>query len=197
MKKDNYLSKFSHMYIKCWIKVMALLVIGVVTSIHVNGQSTANYTYATNATGSLALDMNGNAIDMSTGSTTLVGAGNDDFASSVASIGFTFQMMGKPYTQFSVNSNGVLGLGGTIVGTGGTGLGNSTTPVIAAFGGDQATVTLASVNSKVHYKLFGTAPNRILVVEWANMKLDISKAVRELGYAPHSFEEGLALLGLQ
>jgi dTDP-4-dehydrorhamnose reductase len=27
--------------------------------------------------------------------------------------------------------------------------------------------------------------------------LDISKAVRELGYAPHSFEEGLALLGLQ
>jgi dTDP-4-dehydrorhamnose reductase len=27
--------------------------------------------------------------------------------------------------------------------------------------------------------------------------LDISKAVRELGYAPNSFEEGLALLGLQ
>jgi len=26
--------------------------------------------------------------------------------------------------------------------------------------------------------------------------LDISKAVRELGYAPHSFEEGLALLNL-
>jgi dTDP-4-dehydrorhamnose reductase len=26
--------------------------------------------------------------------------------------------------------------------------------------------------------------------------LDISKAVRELGYAPHSFEEGLALMQL-
>ncbi|MFM7014723.1 MAG: hypothetical protein ACKOX3_00195, partial [Bacteroidota bacterium] len=150
-----------------------LVVITTLTSSNwVYGQSSANYTFSTNATGSLALDMNGNATDMSTGTTSLMAAGNDDAASSVANIGFNFQFMGKPYTQFSINSNGALGLGGTAIGTSGTGTGTATAPVIAAFGGDQATVTAAGANSKVHYKLFGTSPNRVLVVEWANMKLN-------------------------
>ena len=54
------------------------------------GQSTANYTFSTNTTGSLALDANGNAIDMTTGTSQLVAASSDATVSSVTSIGFNY-----------------------------------------------------------------------------------------------------------
>ena len=137
------------------------------------GQSAANYTFSTETTGSLALDRNGAATDMSTGTTTLLAGGNDDAASSVVNIGFDFLFMGVNYTQFSASSNGFMRLGATAVATTASSqTGTATGAIIAAFGGDQATVTAAGANSKVHYKLFGTSPNRVLVVEWANMKMN-------------------------
>jgi hypothetical protein len=139
------------------------------------GQSAANYTFSTETTGSLALDRNGAATDMSTGTTTLLAGGNDDASSSVVNIGFDFLFMGVNYTQFSASSNGFMRLGATAVATTASSqTGTATGAIITAFGGDQATVTAAGANSKVHYKLFGTAPNRVLVVEWANMKMNYS-----------------------
>ena len=139
------------------------------------GQSAANYTFSTETTGSLALDRNGAATDMSTGTTTLLAGGNDDVASSVVNIGFDFLFMGVNYTQFSASSNGFMRLGATAVATTASSqTGTATGAIITAFGGDQATVTAAGANSKVHYKLFGTAPNRVLVVEWSNMKMNYS-----------------------
>ncbi|HNY01363.1 MAG TPA: BNR-repeat neuraminidase N-terminal domain-containing protein, partial [Bacteroidales bacterium] len=134
------------------------------------GQSTANYAFTTNNNGSL--------VDMSTGTTQLVAAGVDDSpASPVTSIGFTFTFMGVPYTQFSVNANGLIRLGGTQVGTsantqiGGT----ATTPYISAFSLDMKTGT----SGKVHYKVNGTAPNRTLVIEWLNMAIGYSASVQD------------------
>ena len=52
-------------------------------------QSTANYAFTTNATGSLALLSDGTtAVDMTTGTTQLVGSLSDSTVSSVFNIGF-------------------------------------------------------------------------------------------------------------
>jgi hypothetical protein len=130
-------------------------------------QSTVNYAFSTNATGSLAFDANGNVVDMSTGATALVATAIDQGASAVTNIGFNFVLMGNNYTQFSASSNGTMALGGTAIGTaiytaaGGT----TTTPLIASWGSDGVTTT-----NGVRSKLVGTAPNRCLVVEF-NMSL--------------------------
>ena len=54
-----------------------------------------------------------------TNTTNLLGTGNGDSkVSAVQSIGFSFPFAGSYYTQFSVNSDGNLRLGGTATGTG-------------------------------------------------------------------------------
>ncbi len=136
-------------------KVYFLLLTILWTTIS-NGQSSANYTFSTNATASLT--------DMNTGTTQLVTATSDDVASSVTNIGFDFWFMGTRYTQFSVNSNGYLRLGGTAVATGQYILGTTSVPLIASLGSD----LFISNTGKVHYKVIGSAPNRVLVVEFKN-----------------------------
>ncbi|MFY7963907.1 MAG: fibronectin type III domain-containing protein, partial [Chitinophagaceae bacterium] len=134
------------------------------------GQSSANYVFTTNATSSLALDKDGGAIDMSTGTTTLVAAGLDATASTVTSIGFDLYFMGSRFSQFSTNDDGVLQLGSSVIATNTytiTG-GNISNPRLSAFGADLRT---GLTTGKVHYKLVGTAPNRILVVEYLNMQV--------------------------
>lgn len=132
-------------------------------------QSTANYAFSTNTTGSLGLDMNGNVVDMSTGTTQLVAADLDDNASAVTNIGFNFVLYGSAFTQFSANSNGLIQLGGTVVaGAGYLASGGSVaSPRLGALVADLRT----GAAGKVHYKLVGTAPNRCLVVEFLNMSI--------------------------
>ncbi len=106
--------------------------------------------------------------DMSTGTTQLVAASQDDTASAVTNIGFEFRLDGVRYTQFSTNSNGLMRLGGTVVN--GQANGNSfanvaDAPKLSAYWDDLCTGT----TGKVHYKVTGSAPNRRLIVEWANM----------------------------
>src|ERR1044072_2777749 len=67
----------------------------------------SNYAFATATSASLT--------DMSTGTTTLVGANLDDTASAVQSIGFDFYFQGVRCSQFSANSNGFLLLGALAV----------------------------------------------------------------------------------
>ena len=58
--------------------VLLLLLLPFIFSKSMGQASTANYAFSTGTTGSLALDQNGNAIDMSSGTTTVVGASVDD-----------------------------------------------------------------------------------------------------------------------
>lgn len=156
-------------------KSSALLVMLLLISGNVVGQSSANYTFSTNATGSLALDANGNAIDMTTSTTQLVAASSDQGVSAVNNIGFDLYFMGNKFTQFSTSANGLLQLGSsavsgsTYVASGGT----ATLPVISAFAGDLQTGS----SGKIHYKVIGSAPNRCLVVEYLNMNLYYASAV--------------------
>ena len=107
--------------------------------------------------------------DMSSGTTQLVGPGVDDTASPLTSIGFEYWYDGVRATQFSVNANGLMRLGPTVIGTTFTNSLATTTeaPKIAPYWDDLCTGT----DGKVHYKVVGTAPNRKLVVEWLNMKI--------------------------
>lgn len=120
------------------------------------GQSTANYTFSSATNGSLT--------DMSSGTTQLVGASSDDGASVLTNIGFDFIFMGVSYNEFSVNANGLLRLGSTVINTAYTNDLSSATnvPQIAPYWDDLATGT----NGKVHYKLTGLSSNRILTIEW-------------------------------
>lgn len=100
--------------------------------------------------------------------TTLHAAGVDDALSAAMNIGFTFTYNCTTYTQFMASSNGWLSLGATAssnllsnaLGTTGQG------PIIAPLWDDLAVGTGGTVN----YKLTGSSPNRVLTVEWLNMK---------------------------
>ncbi len=126
-------------------------------------KTSVNYGFATSTSGSFT---------NMTGSTQLVAAGQDDAASSNTPIGFDFWLLGNRYTQFNATSNGSMGLSATgttvsattynIIG------GSTTTPRLAAMAGDLET---AAGVGKVHYKVTGSAPNRVLTVEFLNMSI--------------------------
>ncbi|MBI4649656.1 MAG: fibronectin type III domain-containing protein, partial [Bacteroidia bacterium] len=127
---------------------------------NVQAQSTANYTFSSATNGSLT--------DMSSGTTTLIAPTSTlaDNASAVTNIGFDFWFMGTRYTQFSGNCNGLIRLGGTVVTTDYTNDLNQTTdlPIITAFWDDFGCAD--PIIAKVHYKVTGSAPNRVLNIEW-------------------------------
>lgn len=135
-------------------------------------QSTANYVFATSTTGSLT--------DMTTGTTQLIAANVDDGASAVTNIGFEFWFMGTRYAQFTASSNGAMRLGTTAIS--GTSYGNAypftTNAMLAPFMGDLFT----SPTGKVHYKLTGSAPNRVLIVEWFAIDCDYNSLTADATY---------------
>jgi len=139
----------------------ATALLACLTAGQVHAQANAaNYSFTTTVTGSLT--------DMSSGTSTLIAADQDDAASLVTLIGFEFVFMGGRQDRFSVNSNGSLRLGTTVVSTTGYDpLGQSAQALIAPYGADQRT---HAGDGKVHYKLIGSAPNRQLVIEWLNMQ---------------------------
>ena len=143
------------------MKKIYFLLLTYLLAANVSAQSTANYVFATSASGSL--------VDMSAGTNQLVGSLIDDGQSAITNIGFDFWMMGTRYTQFSANSNGLIELGGNAVGIGtNVAIGSTaSTPFISAFSFDQET----GASGKVHYKVIGSAPNRTLVIEWLNMQI--------------------------
>jgi len=120
-------------------------------------------TYAFTAATGVALE------DMSSGTTLLVGADSDDFASAVTPIGFEFWYDGVRQTLFSANANGLMRLGVAAVTTAFSNAITSTTnnPHIAPYWDD----LWIGNNGKVHYKVVGSAPNRKLVVEWRNQQV--------------------------
>ena len=138
--------------------------------------STSNYTFSYVSNGSLT--------DMSSGTTQLVGATQDDSSSAVTNIGFDFWFMSTRYTQFSASSNGLMALGSTQVGAYTYATPQSSQPLIAPFVRDLC----ISATGKTHYKVIGSAPNRTLVVEWSNMEIDYSSSTADGTYQARLYE---------
>ena len=104
-----------------------------------------------------------------TSTTSLITSTGDGARSTVQDIGFSFPFDGGTYTQYSVNADGNLRLGPTQTGTG-----NYSTP----FSATNAAQNNPKINGMgcdgfltdsgyVHAQVFGTAPSRVLVVEFA------------------------------
>ncbi len=120
-------------------------------------------TYAFTASSGASLE------DMSSGTTVLMNADADDFASAVTPIGFDFWYDGVRQTQFSINANGLMRLGVAAVSTAFSNALTATAnqPQIAPYWDD----LWVGNNGKVHYKVVGSAPSRKLVVEWTGMQV--------------------------
>src|ERR1051325_5053362 len=97
------------------------------------------------------------------GGTNLGTATNDDTSFPNLPIGFTFNYNGVNYTTFSVNSNGFITMGNNssysylIL--------NSQANVVAALNAD---LQGNSTGGNLQYLTTGSAPNRVLVVQWTN-----------------------------
>jgi len=152
------------------MKKVYFVLLTILFAATINAQTSVNYAFTTNNNGSLSVDLNANTVDMSTGTTQLVGAGLDAAASAVTSISFDFYLMGARFTQFSVQEDGILQLGSSTAPTntytisGGT----AAAPRLGAFNSDMRT---GITTGKIHYKVIGAAPNRVLVIEFLNMQL--------------------------
>ncbi len=111
------------------------------------------------------------ATNMTSGTTQLIGPDQNDVASAVTDIGFDFFFQGARFNQFSVNSDGGLRLGSTVISNVvyNDVLRNPSQSVIAAFASDQRT---HAGDGKVHFKVTGSAPNRVMTVQWLNMQSD-------------------------
>lgn len=86
-----------------------------------------------------------------------------DATSGIIDLGFEFEFDGVMYSQFSVNSNGLLGLGGSDVTPYGWQSfdGTDVYPVIAPFWDE-----LITINNGVRYQVVDGAQGRVLVVDW-------------------------------
>ncbi|HEY6504093.1 MAG TPA: fibronectin type III domain-containing protein, partial [Chitinophagaceae bacterium] len=135
------------------------LLITLLSIVTASAQIATNYSFASSSSGSMT--------DMSSGTTQLIGANQEDVASAVIDIDFDFWFMGARYRQFSVNSNGFVELGTFQIFNYQQSLGGGVSRLITALGGDLMT----STTGKVHYKMIGSAPNRVLVIEFKNMSI--------------------------
>jgi hypothetical protein len=146
-------------------KLILLMIVFAFSAGIMLSQTIADYVYSTATDGSL--------VDMSTGTTPLLTVGTyyDDTASAVINLGFNFKLGANTYSQFSVNSNGQMQLGATAIS------GGSASPALnlarlAPLSGDNA----IRATGKMHYKVTGSSPNQILVVEWVDLRVNYSSA---------------------
>ena len=115
----------------------------------------------------------GASLDPMVNDTTICLANDDDYPNANVApttignpfnIGFTFTYEGVPYTQFSASPDGWIRLGGTTPATSFTNAITTATqiPALIAYWDDLATGS----DGRVSYVVTGTAPNRILKVNW-------------------------------
>ena len=156
-------------------------------------------------------------ITLSSSATQLLGTSQDDAASSITNIGFTFPFGDDSYTRFWVSSNGILSFNSTTSTTTTAGqftssYYNTAQPKICGVAKDLGTCS----DGYIKYELTGTAPNRVLVVEFkegytysastadvlwqVQLHEDSSKVVIVYGptapaTTPSSFQTGLGVSG--
>ncbi len=153
-------------------------------------QSAANYTFTTGTTGNFTTGLGGQTIDMATGTTTVVGAGLTNYGSSTFATGLDFWFMNgstaSRMTSFTAATNGSIGLNALVSATAAV---PTTVKTLGAFnagigGNDMGTHT----TGKVHYKVFGTAPNRVCVIEFLNMSIPRSSGTADATFQVRVYE---------
>ncbi len=120
----------------------------------------------------------------------------DDNRSAPTDIGFTFSYMGNSYTQFSISTNGYLDFSSSTADgetVGPYGFENSqfsatsgTLLAIAPLYDDL--LGKLSINSSFKYLVTGSAPNRVLTVEWISVKQSSDNSTADLNFQVKLFE---------
>ncbi|UAJ14026.1 tandem-95 repeat protein [Aquirufa lenticrescens] len=105
--------------------------------------------------------------ELVSGSSLINGGSAIAAASSVTPIGFNFVFQGNTYSSFSVNAAGLLKLGSSAVSTESvnSAVSITNTPKLYAWWDATYTSSVAS-GGGVTYSLSGSAPNRVLTVQW-------------------------------
>ncbi|MFN7313265.1 MAG: T9SS type A sorting domain-containing protein [Bacteroidota bacterium] len=159
--------------------IRSLTILWLIIGYFSNGfaQSISNYQLTTNSTASLNRTKGSlvDDIDMNVGTTILIGGSQVNVfgptAPSIPFIGFDFYINGIRHTQFNVTSNGWVTIGGTVTPatTFNSGAGIRMSPFLTG-----ATVMGTSSIGRVHSKVVGAQPNRVLVVEFLRMAINSS-----------------------
>lgn len=133
-----------------------LIVLTILSNI-VLGQTANTYTVTTGTAGTVR----------NPAWTQIIGGCIDDGVSTVQNIGFNFIYEGTTYTQFSVNSNGLIKLGGVVITDEWSNNATSTTnrPKLMPCWEDMET----GVDGFVRFGVAGTSPNRILTIEMSQL----------------------------
>lgn len=93
---------------------------------------------------------------------------NDDNRFEAQAIGFTFNFIGTDFSTVSINTNGFVQLGNTVIQTSNNAISSSSTQnVIASLSRD---LKGKSTGSELMIKTEGEAPNRVFIVQWKNYK---------------------------
>lgn len=169
------------------VKLLSLFTCLLVLCSTVFGQSAANYTFSTGTNGNFTTGLGSQTIDMNSGTTTIIDAGLTNTASTTFPTGFEFFLSGTRYTSFSVASNGMIGLNALMAPT--VTLAGGASGRIAPFaagitGYDMGTHT----TGKVHYKVIGTYPNRVCVIEYLNMSIPRSSNTADATFQVRLYE---------
>jgi hypothetical protein len=145
------------------------------------GQSASTYDFASSV---------GTYTQTSAAATLLPTVRADTSISTAQNIGFTFVYEGANYTQFKMGSNGFISLNATgtaTLGTNNFSTANATSrPIIAPLWDDLDGATPAS--SVAAYELTGTAPNRVLTVEWRNWEWNWNSATPVISFQAKLYE---------
>lgn len=117
---------------------------------------------------------------------TLTGTLNDGYSSPVP-IGFSFNYLGTAYDSFQVSTNGFIRLGSGLTSSIPTNaLAGLDRRIIAPLWDDLSVQDSASLTRLVT----GTAPNRVLTVEWRNVKWLASAASNNAEFQLKLYENG-------
>lgn len=151
-----------------FLLLLFFVALGYVSSL---AQSISNYTFSTGTTGTFNLGLGAQSIDMSSGTTTVIGADLYQIASSMNDFGFDFFFNGARTNAFAAAPNGCVGLQNVVPNLANN-IGGGTGNRVGAFvTGTFLNEMGTSKTGKVHYKVAGTAPNRVCVIEYLNMSV--------------------------
>ena len=134
-KHNNNIKQINYTMVKHLLQKLLLLVAILFVPWVTQAQTLSEYTFSTGTDAT-------KWIDMSSATQILTPSNSDGLASSVLNIGFTFPFGEGTYTQYSVNTDGNLRLGGTVTSTGtyttpfSSSNCNTNSPKINAFGCD-------------------------------------------------------------
>nr|WP_244877125.1 T9SS type A sorting domain-containing protein [Flavobacterium suncheonense] len=162
-------------------KITLLIVTFMLGLFGVYAQSASTYVFTSSM---------GTYTDNSGAATTLAGVRADTFISAAQNIGFTFVYEGVPYTQFKMSSNGFISLntvGTSSLTTNDFSTANATSrPILAPLwddlDGSGPATSLAS------YEVTGSAPNRVLTVEWKNWEWNYSSTSAVISFQVKLYE---------